>query len=130
MINILMVDDEINILNIMTEYFKAIGLEVTPHIAKNAETAYSIIKEHPIHVAFIDIIMPHIGGFEILEKLQTKHPECQAYIWSGMGTADMIKASKYHGAKGFIGKPFRPREIANIVKGYLKDSHTGSPLYS
>ena len=129
MINLLMVDDEINILKIMTEYCKAIGLDVNSHIATDAESAFQIINNNEIHLAFLDILMPHIGGFEILESLQKNYPQCEAYIWSGMGTSDMISASKCHGAKGFIEKPFRPKEIANIISEFIeKQEKAGLPF--
>lgn len=119
MINILMVDDEKNIIRGMAEYFELSKLAIKTHIASNVDDALGIIDNHIIHLAFVDIVMPEAGGFEFLKYLQERHPKCHAYIWSGLNTTDTESAAMFHGAKGFIGKPFHPDEIVEIVEAYI-----------
>ena len=120
-VNVLMVDDEKNIVTSMAEYFELTNLAVETHIASNADDALEIIDNHIIHLAFIDVIMPKVGGFEFLKYLQKSQPKCHAYIWSGLNTTDTESAAAFHGAKGFIGKPFHPDEIVGIVEEYINN---------
>ena len=123
MTNILLVDDEKQFAFSMAEYFKVVGLEVQPYIAADANSIYSIIKKHPIDLAFIDYIMPRIRGLDVLTVLKNHHPKCHSYIWSSMCTQEAKNAAIHVGAKGFIEKPFHPMEIVKIVKDYLENRH-------
>jgi len=126
MTNVLLVDDAKDLVSCMSEYFKVIGLEVTAYAATDASGAFSIIKKHPIHLSFIDYIMPRVRGFDVLKVLHHHHPACHGYIWSGLCTPEIKNAARDLGARGFIEKPFHPMEIVKIVKDYVENVNCGA----
>ena len=71
MSKILIVDDEPNIVMSLEYAFKKKGFEV--YIARDGEEAIQLIKEVLPNIVLLDIMMPKVDGYEVLEYVNQQH---------------------------------------------------------
>jgi len=115
MINILIVDDEKNIRELLKDILSAYY-----HIieAEDGKEALEIIgKNHP-DIIITDMLMPHLGGLEMIEILKSSPKTSYIPIISisaKNSVEDQIDAYKY-GADLYITKPFHPKHIISTIE--------------
>ena len=85
--------------------------------AKSGEDGLELFKKYMdrIHLVFLDYIMPNMSGPEVLARMMELNPAATVYIISGYKSEASIKELLAQGAKGFIQKPFKCREIIEIL---------------
>ena len=115
---ILLVDDEAEILAIISEYLELLGHDITT--ASNGQEALDLFPKHrelgqEFDLVFTDIKMPVMDGLTFLEKLRLKDDPTSVVLVSGQGDLESsIKALKL-GALDFIVKPIHLKNIEEIV---------------
>ena len=65
---ILVVDDELEVCNALREFLSLKGYEV--HTAQDGVTAISQVKEVKPHIVLLDMIMPGMGGIDVLKEIK------------------------------------------------------------
>lgn len=103
---ILVVDDEKILLELMKDILSALGAEVIT--VSDSLKALEVYKQNPdIDVVMLDVIMPGLGGVEILEKLRDINPQVKVIFMSGYDK-DNIVAEKVKKDENlaFINKPY------------------------
>ncbi len=115
MYNILVCDDEKEIVNAIEIYLKKEGYEVFK--AFNGSECIKIVKENPIHLIILDIMMPKKDGIETLNEL--RQTESIPIIMLSAKSEDNDKIEGLNlGADDYITKPFNPLElIARVNSG-------------
>ena len=85
--------------------------------AANAEEGLSAIDEQPPDLILLDVMMPHVDGWEMLQRLQDRHGvgSIPVLMFSGKVDDETGEAAK-RGASGFIGKPFDPQQLIERAK--------------
>ena len=78
---ILVVDDEPGFSQLIVEYFKAMGYEVSA--SENAEDAVELFKRHRPRVVILDFNMPLVTGDKFLPVLQGLDPMVKVIVVSG-----------------------------------------------
>ncbi len=103
--NIVIIDDEIEIASMIEKFLSKSG---NYHIKtyNNPLTALDSIKED-VDVVLLDIMMPQMGGLEVLEKLKKKYPEMNIIMMTAYSTLDKVLDSHRHGAIHYLMKPFK-----------------------
>ena len=120
-IKILIADDNLDFVSTLITYFSTQEDVEVIATAKDGQEAYNkIISENP-DVALLDVIMPHLDGLGVLEKLVTsnvKLPIC--VMLSAVGQDNVTAQAINLGARYYILKPFkmdvlmkRIRELVN-----------------
>ena len=66
----LIIDDNLEFRNMMSDYFGEFGFEVAE--ADNGTKGLEMAKEILPDIIFLDVMMPDIGGIEVLRRLQTE----------------------------------------------------------
>jgi len=101
--NVLLVDDEEQFLEALSERLETRGLHVKT--VKTGQEALEKIEEHQFDAIVLDLALPGIDGIETLKLLKQKQPDLQIIMLSGHGTFQSgIEAMKY-GAEDFLEKP-------------------------
>ena len=118
-IKVLVSDDNQDFASTLVNYLsKDEELEVIG-VARDGQDAYNKILETKPDVALLDIIMPHLDGLGVLEKLNTmqieKRPMC--IILSAVGQDKITQRAIELGAQYYIVKPFD----INILIKRIKD---------
>ncbi len=120
---IVLAEDEPQIARLIEFKLKKEGYSVT--WKENGEEALKAIKEDKPDIILLDIMMPVMGGYEVLRRL--KEDENLKSIPVIMLTAraqekDVVKGIDM-GAEDYITKPFHPAELLARVKRILDKPH-------
>ncbi|MBF0707258.1 response regulator transcription factor [Alkalihalobacillus hwajinpoensis] len=123
MITILLADDDPNILNLMALYIEKEGFVVKK--ASDGKEAEKILETDKIDLAVIDIMMPHIDGWQLCEEIRAYY-DIPVLMVSARGQAsDKVKGFKL-GTDDYVVKPFDPIELVMRVKALLRRYHIQS----
>lgn len=113
---ILLIEDEKIMINLLEKKLTQEGYEVK--VAPNGEEGLEMMKEEKPDVILLDIIMPKMGGFEVMEEMN-KYPELKkipVIIISNSGQPVELDKAKELGAKDWLIKTeFDPQEVVEKV---------------
>ena len=114
---ILVVDDELLIRQVIKEYLLLEGYEVDE--AGNGEEAVSLVNDNDYSLMIMDIMMPHMDGFQACRKIKKiKDIPC---IMLSARSEEYDKLNGFElGIDDYVTKPFSPKELMARVKAILK----------
>ncbi|MEG1793804.1 MAG: response regulator transcription factor [Rikenellaceae bacterium] len=121
---ILIVDDEIDLLEILSFNLEKSGYDTTT--ASSAEEAYTLIKEGgTFSLLLLDVMMSSMSGFELAEMLHKQGYKIPIIFLTALDTeGDLLHGFKM-GADDYISKPFSVREVLARVSAVLSRTSTG-----
>lgn len=111
---VLLVDDEEDFLEIMSERMEARGMEVTT--CTSAIEAVEMIKSKTFDAIILDFMMPGMDGFQALKEIKTKHPESQIILLTGHATVEKGVEAMKMGATDFLEKPADMEALEKKIK--------------
>jgi len=117
---ILLVEDDPFLLDIYKKKFELSGIEMK--VAEDGQEALDMVQQDPPDILLLDIVLPHIGGWEILRKIKSdkKFEKMQVVILSNLGQKEEVAKGLDLGAvKYLIKAQFTPNEIVEQVKKLL-----------
>ena len=101
--NVLLVDDEEQFLDALSQRLKARGLKVAA--VTSGEEAVMQVEDHNFDAIIVDLAMPGIDGIETLKRIKEKRPDLEIIMLTGHATVQSgIQAMKL-GADDFLEKP-------------------------
>ena len=118
--DILVVDDEIPNLRLLTGLLEKEGYRVRP--AETGQMAIDSARAHPPCLILLDVKMPDIDGFEVSERLKADEGtrEIPIIFVSALNeTEDRVRGFEVGGVD-FISKPFQEREVLARVKTHMQ----------
>jgi sigma-B regulation protein RsbU (phosphoserine phosphatase) len=117
---ILIVDDEPLNLDLLEQEIGGVPVEI--YTALNGSTALEQVAAHPPDMIFLDLMMPVMDGFSVLEKLQahTEWREIPVVIISASNDLENIVRGIEMGASDFLPKPFEPAILHARLDAGLK----------
>ena len=125
-LNILIVDDEPIIHEAFITSFKS---EITSgavdmSFCLNGQECLEILMKDPQKykggVIVVDLNMPKMDGFQLLEYIKEKHPDVSVSVASAYSSDDYKKMAKDKGASHYYIKPLNVFDIrSSIIKEYL-----------
>ncbi|QFT85341.1 Transcriptional regulatory protein YycF [Halomonas sp. THAF12] len=119
---VLVVDDEPNIVLSLEFLMQQAGFEVVT--AEDGETALARVSETRPDLMLLDISLPGIGGFDVLERLRADPDVARLPIIMLTAHGREVEREKglALGADDYITKPFSTRELVERVKRLLGDA--------
>ena len=114
---ILIVDDEREIADVVELYLKNENYEVEK--CYNGTDALRCIEEKAPDMALLDVMLPDIDGFTILQKIRERHTFPVIMLTAKTEYMDKINGLTL-GADDYIAKPFNPLELIARVKAQLR----------
>ncbi|MCX5891755.1 MAG: sigma-54 dependent transcriptional regulator, partial [Deltaproteobacteria bacterium] len=116
--NLLVVDDEPQILKVVSGILQDEGFEVIT--APDGETALKLAAAEPPDLVLLDINLPGLDGLEVLDELKKRHPLLPVIMISAYGSVEnAVKATRL-GAYDFIEKPPNADKIVLSVRNALE----------
>ncbi|MBN1572387.1 MAG: chemotaxis-specific protein-glutamate methyltransferase CheB [Deltaproteobacteria bacterium] len=122
---ILVVDDDENLLLVITKYLKELLTEGKVLSAISGEDALEIIREHEIDLLITDIYMPGLSGFDLLIEAKRRLPSIKVIMMTGYSTPELHKEAFEKGSVGFIEKPFQNEELLRFVSSAFEHAGKG-----
>ncbi|MDO4321441.1 MAG: VanR-ABDEGLN family response regulator transcription factor [Lachnospiraceae bacterium] len=114
---ILVLDDEKEIADVIALYLRNDGYEV--ETAYTGRSAWAAIEREQPDLALLDVMLPDIDGFQILQKIREKYRFPVIMLTAKTEYTDKI-AGLTLGADDYIAKPFNPLELVARVKAQLR----------
>lgn len=117
-IRVCIADDNRELVNLLNEYIKdQDDMEVVGN-AYNGQECLNIVEEKKPDVLILDIIMPHLDGLAVLEKLNETGLKGNTNIimLTAFGQEDVTKKAVELGASYYILKPFDMDTLLNKVR--------------
>jgi len=111
--HVLIVDDELNIRRVLAAMLAREGYEVTA--AADGEQALAVLQKTPVHVVVTDLIMPRLGGMELLGRVAAEFPDVPVIVITAHGTVDSAVQALKAGAFDYITKPFEQEELKKVI---------------
>lgn len=117
---ILIVDDDPSIVMTLEYILKKENFEV--FIARNGEEALDIAEETIPDVILLDIVMPKVDGYQVLQFLKEspKLEDIKVMFLSEKNKASDIELGLQLGANKYITKPFSTKKLVSEVYDLLK----------
>ena len=118
---IFVVDDEPGIALLCNRLLTRAGYKVETQT--DPRQALEYLKENKIDLLLVDIRMPEVDGFEVIQHAQRLQPDAAMLIMTGHGTVETAIRALRQGVDGLILKPFsKGGELVDAVKLALADS--------
>ncbi len=122
---VLVVDDEPQILDVVSKYLTREGFQIT--IARDGEAALSAFNSSKPDLVVLDLMLPKVDGLEVFKRLRTWSAVPVIMLTAKGEETDRIVGLEL-GADDYITKPFSPRELTARVKAVLRRATTGTML--
>ena len=124
---ILLLEDEYSLRISIKEFLEDIGYEVDG--CMNGEEAYNAIYDKHYDLYLLDVNVPLLNGFELLQKLRKEGNKIPAIFLTSMVDLEDLKEGYKRGCCDYIRKPFNLEELELRISQvfaqlYLDDSET------
>ncbi len=126
--SILIVEDELAIVNFIKNRLDSNIYDVD--IAINGRVASSKIALNSYDLITLDIMLPHVDGFEICKIIRKKSKQTLVVMISALDTEEFKTKGYGFGVDDYIPKPFSAKELAVKIKALLKRREEISSLNS
>ncbi|GKS11801.1 DNA-binding response regulator [Paenibacillus chitinolyticus] len=118
MTQILVADDDAHIRKLITLYLRSEGFDTIE--AANGIEALSIMENSTVDIVILDIMMPHMDGWELCREIRRLYPEIPLLMVTAKGESGQKVKGFQLGTDDYVTKPFDPLELVMRVKALLK----------
>jgi DNA-binding response OmpR family regulator len=123
MTTVLVVDDNVKIVDVLSEYLKAAGYSVVT--ALDGAQALAAAETNRLDLALVDVMLPAVDGLELTRTFQAKGLPV-ILVTARSDEVDRLVGLEI-GADDYITKPFSPREVVARVKAVLRRCSREAP---
>ncbi|MDO3379848.1 sigma-54-dependent transcriptional regulator [Geoalkalibacter halelectricus] len=113
-LSILIVEDDLRMRQLLRDTLAAEGL--LSEACEDSREALRILDAQKVDIVITDLMMPQVGGMEILERARGNNPDCAVILITGYGTIESAVEAIRKGAYDYVQKPFEPDALVLIVR--------------
>lgn len=126
--NVIIVDDETDLLELLTGRFQRKGCNVVG--LTSSETAARLLRTESFDLGIYDIKLPGMDGVELLRLSKEINPDMEVIMLTGHGTVETAIETMKLGAYDYLRKPYALSELdviaaKSLEKKKLKETNTG-----
>ena len=114
MTTILIIDDELPTLQMLTLYLEACGHRVLS--AENEVQGLEVFRRERPAIVLTDIKMPGKDGFDVLRQIKAIAPLTEVIVITGHGDKDLAKQALALKASAFFNKPLDTEALDGAIK--------------
>jgi two-component system response regulator CpxR len=115
--SLLIVDDDQELGQMLTEYLTAEGFQVT--IVRDGADALDHLSNRTYDLLILDVMLPSLSGLEVLRRLRHTHSMPVVMLTAHGSDVDRIVGLEL-GADDYLAKPFNPRELVARIRAVLR----------
>jgi two-component system OmpR family response regulator len=116
---LLLVDDDEDILSLLTNFFRKHGHVV--YVATDGEGMFAALEKHTIDLIILDVMLQHEDGFSLCRRLRATSTLPVIMLTAVADQTDRVVGLEL-GADDYLTKPFDQRELLARVKAVLRRS--------
>jgi DNA-binding response OmpR family regulator len=117
--DILLIDDDVELCSMLTEYMGKYGFRVTA--VHRGDTGLKAALEKPFALVLLDVMLPGLDGFGVLRRIRATSAVSVLLLTARGEDVDRIVGLEI-GADDYLSKPFNPRELLARVRAILRRS--------
>jgi len=118
--SILVVDDDESIRSYLSVLLSSRGYAVMTVASADEALVHLAAAESLPALVLLDLVMPGMGGLELLESLKQAYPQIPAVILSTIGEIRTVVEAMRRGATDYLTKPFEEEELELAMTGALE----------
>jgi two-component system response regulator HydG len=115
---VLVVEDDKNNLLSLEKIFKRESMRVLT--ALDGREGLEKVRKHQVDVVLTDLMMPGMGGVELLQTVKTLSPDTEVVLMTAYGTVGTAVDAMKQGAYDFVEKPLKRAAIVKTVQKALE----------
>ncbi len=112
-LRVLFLDDEAPIREVMRIELPRMGHDAT--ICEDGESAKKALQNNTYDAAIVDLRMPGLSGWQVVEHIKQVAPDTEVIIHTGHGSMEEAIQAIRHGANDFLQKPCKLFDISNVL---------------
>lgn len=109
MMNLLLVEDEPNLVSVISRGLTEEGFTVS--VAPDGNTGKKMALENAFDVIILDVMLPGINGIELCKIIKAQKPATPVLMLTALGTTENIVMGLDSGADDYMAKPFKFAEL-------------------
>lgn len=117
MTNILMIEDDLELAEILTEYLEQFDIQVTT--AEDPFIGLSTLSMQSFDLIILDLTLPGLDGLEVCKEIRKKHSIPIIISSARHDITDKVTALD-NGADDYLPKPYNPMELQARIKSLLR----------
>lgn len=122
---VMAIDDEVEVLRLLKNILEEEGYDFVG--ATSGDAAFSLLRERQPDLIILDIMMPGLDGFQVLELIR-RNSDVPVIMLTGRGEMTALRDSVEIGADDFVRKPFYRLELVARIRAKLR--RTAQKSYS
>ena len=129
-IKVLMVDDNVNLVGMVKEYFKNHDVISIDYTANDGLEGMKVIEENKdeIDAVILDLIMPNKDGMYVLEMMKSRKITLPVIVATSYNASDVIREVSEYGVNYFILKPFELSDLEKRIYGITKKENNNKNI--
>ncbi len=124
---LLLLEDDITLSETVCEYLEEQGYEV--HCVYDSEDAFSLVYEIGFDLLLLDVNVPGMNGFELLEKIRETKNSIPAIFITSLNSVDSLEQGYKSGCDDYIRKPFELKELLLRVQTIIKREYSNKTQF-
>ncbi|MBN1840473.1 MAG: response regulator transcription factor [Campylobacterales bacterium] len=117
MTKILMIEDDLELAEILTEYLEQFDITIT--VADDPYIGLSTLDTHSFDLVILDLTLPGIDGLEVCKEIRKRHTLPIIISSARTDITDKVTALE-NGADDYLPKPYNPRELQARIMSLLR----------
>ena len=91
----------------------SVGFEVMT--SEDGQAALALLEAGTVDVMLVDMLMPRMGGIDLLSRVKAQHPEVEVIMMTAFANVDDAVAAVKNGAYDFLTKPFPSNDVVAMT---------------
>jgi DNA-binding NtrC family response regulator len=116
---VLVVDDDEGLLLSIKATLVSAGLP-EPALISDSRNVLGRVRKHPFRLILLDLMMPHLNGLEVLEKIKAEFPNTECVIVSASDEVATAVQAMTLGASDYLVKPLNSEKLVALVDRTLE----------
>jgi DNA-binding NarL/FixJ family response regulator len=119
-VRVFIVDDHPIFAEVLAQLLNQSGDFTVVGMANDGETALKRLQGLAVDIIILDLILPGMGGLEVMETLRDNRSEARLVICSGLGTDKIIMEALSRGVSAFVEKSMAVEDLLATLRAVAK----------
>lgn len=124
---ILIVEDERHLNDLLHDYLIDTYSDAVISQVYDGFVALELITNNSYDLVLLDVMLPHINGFDLLKKLKSLHKETPVLMLSSLSDEENQLKGFQYGADDYVTKPYSPKIVIKKVQAILSRYQDTNP---
>jgi DNA-binding NtrC family response regulator len=116
---VLVVDDDEGLLLSIKATLISAGLP-EPGLVSDSRRVVHLVRSHGFQLVLLDLMMPHLGGMDVLRQVREEYPGVDCVIVSAVDDVPTAVQAMSSGASDYLVKPLNSDKLVALIKSHLE----------